>query len=108
MNWVHDNIDYKYDTEDMWQPPEVTTELKTGDCEDMALLMLRMVYDSYGIKGKLVTIRADGTDEVHAIVEYDIYYDPTNNVSYEKPEQDIVYVLSYNTAMSQAERNYKD
>jgi ribonucleotide reductase beta subunit family protein with ferritin-like domain len=36
--WVTENISYEKDTEEYWQLPEETYELRTGDCEDIALL----------------------------------------------------------------------
>lgn len=60
--WVVDNIDYSYDSylpvlpasisdaitwrEDFWRTPAETLKDKTGDCEDMALLLISML-ESY-------------------------------------------------------------
>ena len=53
--WVHENIEYVSDMDgDDWSPPEVTLERGYGDCEDMALLVLWMVYKETGVKGDFV------------------------------------------------------
>jgi hypothetical protein len=36
--WMRRNITYKRDDVDYWQSPEETLSLKTGDCEDYAIL----------------------------------------------------------------------
>lgn len=52
VEWVHDNVRYVPDTDgDNWSPPEVTLERGYGDCEDMAILVLWMVYQETGMKG---------------------------------------------------------
>lgn len=44
QRWVYNNITYRLDidvwgVEEMWQPPVITIQKKTGDCEDMSLLL---------------------------------------------------------------------
>lgn len=36
--WVNHAIQYQRDAVDYWQAPKSTLKLKTGDCEDMAIL----------------------------------------------------------------------
>jgi len=59
-NWVSYNIQYKYDTDvhgvrNFWQLPIETLQLKTGDCEDYAILLCSL-------------LRASGYDENSAFV----------------------------------------
>jgi len=58
-DWVVDNIDYRYDglfpvipstpsgsiqySDEMWQFPSETLDIKKGDCEDMAILLTSMI-----------------------------------------------------------------
>ena len=38
INWLQNNITYKFDKNDYWQSPIETIKNKTGDCEDFAIL----------------------------------------------------------------------
>ena len=96
--WVHDNVDYVADVDH-----EVKTPLETltegGDCEDLAILLLKMVKDEYRVRGRLVVYQMDEYTK-HAIVEFDQYYDPTNGVTFEYIDPELITVIvSYEKAM---------
>lgn len=57
--YVQKNTEYKYDPDnfskcDYWQTPQETFN-NGGDCEDVAILALAIIYKEKGIKGKLVS-----------------------------------------------------
>lgn len=72
-DWVADNIDYKSDEEqwgeDYWQSPEETLSLRTGDCEDFAILLCSLLR-AYGIDAEqvFVALGDDGQGDGHAFV----------------------------------------
>jgi hypothetical protein len=71
--WVAANIDYKRDIDahsvyDFWQLPMETLERRTGDCEDLAILLCSMLR-AYGIQSDDIYIAIGtppGTDNYHA------------------------------------------
>lgn len=87
--WINKNIEYKSDNiikkdkeifRDCWQYPRETLILKTGDCEDQAILFIYLAKKLFHIdcKGIWVTSILDGG---HFIVLYDnIIFDQTFNV----------------------------
>jgi transglutaminase-like putative cysteine protease len=81
--WVKNNIEYAYDTEvwnrvDYWQFPEETLELRTGDCEDKAILLMAIIIHQ-GLGDPLLILGANSRYEAHAWVEVgDGAWDPTN------------------------------
>ena len=61
--WIESNIEYKSDSEvwgvgDYWQTAEETLRLKTGDCEDFAILAYECL-KSLGIEAKLIDIKTN-------------------------------------------------
>ena len=62
--YVHDNITYKADTSDYWQIPEETDQLKTGDCEDMAILFMYLCKTKLNINSDLVYIEKGSDSHV--------------------------------------------
>lgn len=48
LEWVGGNIQYKKDEQDEWQSPGRTCMLRTGDCEDFALLAIYLIYRATG------------------------------------------------------------
>jgi hypothetical protein len=59
-DWVAYNIDYVLDEEqwgvdDYWQTPEETLSLRTGDCEDFAILLCTLLR-AYGINENQVYV----------------------------------------------------
>lgn len=70
--WVNTNIMYKEDTADnIWQTPQQTINLGTGDCEDYAILKY-FIARSYGIEDcKLVVGIIPDRRMHHMVVLYD-------------------------------------
>jgi len=72
-NWVADNIDYVSDEKrwggDYWQTPRETLQLRTGDCEDFAVLLCSLLR-AYGIDAErvYVAIGIDDENNEHAFV----------------------------------------
>ena len=93
------------DEEDSWWNPETTWTLGQGDCEDIAILYLNILYFGTGRKGKLVLV-GYGKDIVnggfatkHCIVQFDgEYFDPITGTAYGKSE--IMYEYSFDTVFS--------
>lgn len=64
--WINTHIQYKSDTFDYWQSPAETLQLRTGDCEDFALLEKEMLLRNNVTKAEnihlwLVQIRVKGS-----------------------------------------------
>ncbi len=80
-DWVAYNIEYKLDEDvhgvtDYWQTPEETLDLRTGDCEDFAILLCTLLR-AYGI-GKehiYIAIGVDNKGYGHAFLIEDWYLD---------------------------------
>jgi len=110
MNNIFSNLNAVHDEKSNWKTPEETIE-EGGDCEDYALLMLKIVKDTYDVKGELVIIEYyDGILEgkCHAITLFEgRYYDPMFNISYiSLPDYSKVFMkLSYDIAMFLAKNN---
>jgi hypothetical protein len=71
--WIAKNIGYKYDNGDYWQSPKETMNRGTGDCEDMAILYINILYVKFGIKSDLALIQesrqvVEGGKYNHAVV----------------------------------------
>ena len=70
-DWLLQNITYTYDKEihnkyDYWQTPIETVELKTGDCEDYAILSGELLKE-IGVKSVLVGLQTSLTKSGHGI-----------------------------------------
>jgi hypothetical protein len=80
-DWVAANIDYMSDEErwgfeEYWQTPEETLSLRTGDCEDFAILLCTLLR-AYGIDEERIYV-AVGVDDQgygHAFLIEDWYLD---------------------------------
>lgn len=84
-NWVRKNIKYVEDKQDYWKLPEETYQDKQGDCEDLCILIMYLVYEKLNIKLELVAL----TNPNHVIM-----YNPNSNTffdhkgnNYLKPEE---------------------
>lgn len=98
MDSVYNFVESKADAPlvffaDNWQSAAETRELGTGDCEDFAILMLKIVYETWGIKGSMIGLKCDYDrpnldDDYHAIVLLDRYYDPSWGISFASIEND--------------------
>lgn len=101
------NITYVADVRDEWQTPLETWVLKTGDCEDIAILSMYICNAKFGIKPTFIgLIFPVGLG--HAIYEYDgIRYDPTLGGTYnpanypQEVSREIVF--DYDKVMHEAE-----
>lgn len=101
MNNIHNEIAYKSDIEawnkEYWQSPDTTLILKTGDCEDFAILMMDNIYKKYLTQSFLLIIyspelRQNG-NPYHALVMInDQIYDPTLNII---PDYNFVILNKY-------------
>ncbi|MCK5435791.1 MAG: hypothetical protein KAI88_04100, partial [Nitrosomonadaceae bacterium] len=61
------------DGEDHWQYPHDTYNIRTGDCEDLALLKMCWSYYCFGVKGELYAVLTSiGT--YHGVFYYDNYF----------------------------------
>jgi hypothetical protein len=85
QRWVDRNIDYAKDINSTgkysyWRYPSETLDDGEGDCEDMAILIIAIIYDQFNYKCNLVLI-----DNEHAIVRYKgCYYHSTTVGKYDK------------------------
>ena len=102
MTYVHDTITYSKVNGEEWQTPEETLELGTGDCEDFVILMLKIVNDTYDIKGDLIIFKNIKTGILHAVAGLDnMYYDVTNNAIFDEYPSSYEYydTFSYDKTM---------
>jgi len=76
--YVLKNIKYQFDlasgSKDYWQTPEQTYTLKTGDCEDMAILLMYILKDKLNIDSVFLLIENIFTEKRHGMVFADDYY----------------------------------
>jgi transglutaminase-like putative cysteine protease len=69
------SIDFVSDNEDVWATAKQTYNRGFGDCEDIAILYLNILYSELGIKGNLALLLVDTRSYIlggsinHAIVE---------------------------------------
>ena len=92
MTWVYWSIESKrdidiYGVEDYWQTPEETYKLKTGDCEDHAILYMFILKKQFNLDSDLVIVKQ--LMGIHAIVyipSIDKYYDPMTDSIYQNNE----------------------
>jgi hypothetical protein len=66
--WIDENITFKSDFIDDFQLPSTTYALRTGDCEDFAILLMSAMHARGGELPELVCIDVDGL--WHYIVEW--------------------------------------
>jgi len=70
-DWVGNNIKYKYDNEthgvnDYWQLPKETLELRTGDCEDYAILLCSLLRaDGWSSNDAFVVLGKNAENQYH-------------------------------------------
>lgn len=93
--WIYSNIEYVADTDEnghSFQTPQETLDLRTGDCEDFAILTIWIIEENLGIDAEFVTvwvptyigrIKNDGQGTLHALVEAEgMWWDATQNRKY--------------------------
>jgi len=101
--WVHQNVVYMTDQEkwgipEYWQPPHITLEDRTGDCEDYTILFMYLMYYYLGEKCPFLVQAVQGG--LHAISEYEgYYYDPTMGARIQSDYVKIIDSISYDTVM---------
>ena len=66
MDWVINNVEYVEDNGNVWKKPQITLT-QGGDCEDLGILAISIIYYQFGIKGELISIRV--TNNSHAIIK---------------------------------------
>lgn len=70
QSWVRDNIRYVRDVRDVEtiQFPEQTLQLKSGDCDDMALLLAAML-ESIGFQTRFCAVGLNGLNYSHVLTQ---------------------------------------
>jgi len=77
-DWVANSITYKYDSdvhgvEEYWQLPKETLQLRTGDCEDYAILLVSLLRaDGWSPNDVYVVIGKDAQGNGHAWVKVNL------------------------------------
>lgn len=69
--WLASEFRYQGEIPDYWQSTEETLNLKTGDCEDFAILA-QDVLKNLGIDSDMVIIKFRGLKESHAVCMFKI------------------------------------
>ena len=92
--YVSTHITYIYSSYDKWQSPKETLDKGTGDCEDIAILWLYLVYEATGKKGILWIGWWNGDGMGHAWATCGDYA----FFEMEDPP-DIITYMDYDTAM---------
>ena len=89
VNFVFIYIRYQPDFEswgvsEKWQLPETTWKLKTGDCEDFAILTMYLFYKYTGIKGEILILKNENSNHAvfGVIVENEYLYADQWGMSY--------------------------
>jgi len=100
--YVAQNIKYEIDlasgNEDYWQTPEQTYTLKTGDCEDRAILLMYILKDKLDIDSVLLLVKNILTEEGHGMVFANDFYllSADEYISKQPPtEWKIIHVIPY-------------
>lgn len=77
-DWVGNSITYKYDSnvhgvDEYWQLPKETIELRTGDCEDHAILLCSLLRaDGWSANDVYVVLGNNKNNEYHAWVKINL------------------------------------
>ena len=54
VEWIYTNITYTKEEEDYWQTPQETMNIRRGDCDDMCILFMNILYTIDGTKSKFL------------------------------------------------------
>ena len=96
--WVHYNITYVPSGD--WKSPAHTMASGEGDCEDLAILLMWIVRDRWGIEGNLI-VRELHAGGLHATAQFgDAHYDPTIGYLCWPPEDMVIMRLGYQETMN--------
>ena len=60
--WIRDTIKFVPDKVNYWQKPDETLALRTGDCEDLAILLMAFANTEWNIPSELVILKVVGPD----------------------------------------------
>ncbi len=112
--WVLENVEYVADEEDEWQTPEETYRLRTGDCEDFALLIASGMEGSFvcvyeKIKYPKEILNCTGREYMHegahALVRVgNVWYDSTSHHTwYGEEPGTLLWERSYEEAVEYAQ-----
>lgn len=77
-DWVGNSVTYQYDsnaygTNDYWQLPKETLQLRTGDCEDFAILLCSLLRaDGWSPNDVYVVIGKNNNNQYHAWVKINL------------------------------------
>jgi len=72
--WLYDNISYKSGGEsDFFRTADEILELKEGDCEDIAILLMAIIYKQYRKKATCIFVK-EGNNVGHVVVKLNSYY----------------------------------
>jgi prefoldin subunit 5 len=87
-DWIGNNIEYRHDglfpilpstpagridySDEMWQFPNETLDIKKGDCEDMAVLLTSMIRSYNGGQYKVECVWIDGSTMGHMGVQFPV------------------------------------
>lgn len=94
--WIADNIEYKDDPEGYTQSPQETLDLRTGDCEDIALLFCALAFKYLGFKCNIVLVNTEERQIVaggfinHVLVQL-----PDGNLLSPKEKYIVNYTIRY-------------
>lgn len=70
--YIKNNVEYRKEKVDNWSSPYTTLSRGYGDCEDIAILYINMLYDIFEIKASLGLVNTrdvvDGGKISHAVV----------------------------------------
>ena len=104
MMWVYDNIEYVSDKplpSDQFQIPRKTLDLRTGDCDDFAILFMWLLYQKLGIKAKFVILKLGDTYHASVAWEGKLYESTGGFIITEANHADkIIEYYSYDSIMA--------
>lgn len=102
--WLFENFDYIPETDDTWLLPGETILRSGGDCEDLTILALWSVKDTFGIDGFMV-VRRLSTGALHATALFDgDHFDITHGGQIYPLEETFVGVYDWADVMRIARR----
>lgn len=109
--WIYNNIKYKGEggTSDIWQYPEETLELKTGDCEDQAFLFQYLAKKKLNIDVGVIWIYDNSIQFSHIVVVHDkLVYNPTTNDVYHLNEIACLYYVYQIILLDEVSKNIEE